>query len=89
MKRLVLTIHGRVQGVFFRVSACAEALRLGLTGFAANQPDGTVRIVAEGPEASLKDFAAGCYTGSRFAEVEKVDILWENATGEFSTFEIR
>ncbi len=41
-------MHGHVQGVGFRWSTRAQALRLGLTGGASNLPDGTVRVHAQG-----------------------------------------
>lgn len=52
MKRVRAVATGRVQGVGFRYSTRAEALRLGLTGFARNAPDGSVHVEAEGaPDA--------------------------------------
>ncbi|MGD9298643.1 acylphosphatase [Thiohalocapsa sp.] len=46
------TVAGQVQGVFFRASAREEALRLGITGYAHNRPDGSVEVLACGePEA--------------------------------------
>ncbi|BBY43309.1 acylphosphatase [Mycolicibacterium celeriflavum] len=46
--RLTAWVHGHVQGVGFRWWTRARALELGLTGFAANKPDGRVQVVAEG-----------------------------------------
>ena len=43
-------ISGRVQGVFFRVSAQAQAVQAGVTGWARNAPDGRVELVAEGEQ---------------------------------------
>ena len=42
-------IHGRVQGVGFRMQAQSRATRLGLTGWVRNEADGSVRVEAEGP----------------------------------------
>lgn len=42
-------VAGRVQGVFFRASTREQALRLGLTGYARNLPDGRVEVLAFGP----------------------------------------
>jgi acylphosphatase len=47
--RLTAWVHGDVQGVGFRWWTRAKALELGLTGYAANCPDGRVQIVAQGP----------------------------------------
>src|SRR3989338_1966521 len=58
MKRLVVKVAGRVQGVLFRHSARTHAEKLGLTGFVKNEPDGSVAIVAEGEDAALNEFLA-------------------------------
>ena len=47
--RLTAWVHGRVQGVGFRWWTRSRALELGLTGYAANQRDGRVLVVAQGP----------------------------------------
>lgn len=52
-------VAGRVQGVFFRASAREQAVRLGLTGYARNLPDGRVEVLACGkPDAvaALRDW---------------------------------
>ena len=46
--RLTAWVHGNVQGVGFRWWTRCRALELGLTGYAANQADGRVRVVAQG-----------------------------------------
>jgi acylphosphatase len=48
-----ITIRGRVQGVFFRVSTQREASRLGLTGFVRNEADGGVYVEVEGEQADI------------------------------------
>ncbi|KUH69509.1 acylphosphatase [Mycolicibacterium novocastrense] len=52
--RLTAWVHGHVQGVGFRWWTRARALELGLTGFAANKPDGRVQVVAQGPRESCQ-----------------------------------
>lgn len=52
-------VGGRVQGVFFRASTREQALRLGVTGYARNLPDGQVEVLVCGdPQAvsQLKDW---------------------------------
>ncbi|MBU3752195.1 MAG: acylphosphatase [Mycobacterium sp.] len=46
--RLTAWVHGYVQGVGFRWWTRSRALELGLTGYAANQADGRVLVVAQG-----------------------------------------
>ena len=88
LARVHLLIEGRVQGVFFRASAQAEASRLGLTGWVRNRLHGAVEIVAEGERKKLDDWIAWCRHGPRGAEVENVQIEWEEFSGEFSAFRI-
>lgn len=79
MHHIDLRITGRVQGVWYRKSAVEEALRLGVTGFAMNLPDGSVRIEAEGPQEALDRFVAWCQVGPPRAMVENVMV----STGPF------
>ena len=46
-----VTVHGRVQGVFFRASTRDLARRLGVTGWVRNDPQGTVTAHLEGEAA--------------------------------------
>lgn len=89
MRRIHLIITGRVQGVFFRASAKAEALRLKLSGWVKNLPDGSVETVAEGNQDALKEYLRWCQKGPSAAHVTNVAVNWENATGEFTGFQIK
>jgi acylphosphatase len=89
MKRLSAVVHGIVQGVSFRDYTRREATRLQLIGWVANQWDGSVKVVAEGPEAALQRFMQWLHKGSPAARVDHVDVVWTEATGEFHQFEIR
>lgn len=88
-QRIEAVIRGRVQGVAFRHHAQVEAHRLQLRGWVANRGDGTVRVVAEGPEPALRRFAAWLQVGPPAAYVEEADIRWLPAAGGFPGFEIR
>ncbi len=52
--RLTAWVHGYVQGVGFRWWTRSRALELGLTGYAANQPDGRVLVVAQGSRSACE-----------------------------------
>lgn len=52
--RLTAWVHGYVQGVGFRWWTRSRALELGLTGYAANQSDGRVLVVAQGPRQACE-----------------------------------
>ena len=87
-ERATITIRGKVQGVFFRKYALEKAQSLLLNGFVHNAPDGTVVIVAEGPNEDIKSLASWCQKGPPLAEVAHMDIQWTPATGEFLGFRI-
>lgn len=70
---LTIRVHGLVQGVNYRQSARQEAKRLGLTGFARNEPDGTVLIEVEGDPAAIEQFVAWCRIGPPHARVERIE----------------
>lgn len=88
MKHLNIKISGRVQGVFFRVSAKDEADKLNLKGFARNEQDGSVYIEIEGEEKKLEKFLAWCHEGPNLANVESVKIE-EDKLKDFSNFSVK
>lgn len=87
-KHFNIRVKGKVQGVFFRVSAVTEAVKLGLKGFARNESDGSVYIEAEGDENSLNHFLKWCAVGPSSAVVESVSEE-EGNLKNYSEFEIR
>jgi acylphosphatase len=87
-QRLEATVHGFVQGVFFRHNTRVEATRLGLAGTVRNRPDGTVGVIAEGPRGRLDCLLSWLHRGPELAEVERVDVEWKDATGACSDFRI-
>ncbi len=75
MKRLKITVEGRVQGVLFRDSSRNKVMELGICGFVRNQLDGKVYIEAEGECAALERFSQWCHEGPKWARVDKVEIV--------------
>ena len=65
-------VTGRVQGVFYRASTRERALALGLVGYARNQPDGSVEVVASGADAALDALQGWLQQGPPAAQVERV-----------------
>ncbi|MGH7899332.1 MAG: acylphosphatase [Candidatus Binatia bacterium] len=86
--RARLRVRGFVQGVFYRASARRQAAALGLRGFVKNRDDGSVEVVAEGPEAAIERFIEWCREGPPGARVTKVDVERGPATGEFRGFSV-
>jgi len=89
MIRVSLKIHGKVQGVFFRRHAKQKAVELNVTGWVANQADGTVELTAEGEENKINTLVEWCYSGPSTSEVKKVEVTKEDYMREFTDFDIR
>ena len=87
--RAQVTIHGLVQGVWFRASTKDEADRLGVNGWVRNLPDGSVEAVFEGNKKKVEEMIGWCHRGPSGARVSKVEIVWEPYAGEFGHFAIR
>jgi acylphosphatase len=66
-------IHGRVQGVGFRVFVEDTAERLGLEGWVRNRRDGSVEAVFAGPEDVVSKMIALCRRGPSSARVDGVE----------------
>lgn len=82
-------VSGRVQGVFFRHETRHKARLRGVKGWVRNLKDGRVEAVFEGEEEAVKELIDFCKCGPPGAKVTKVEVLWENYTGEFRDFEIK
>lgn len=84
--RLTAWVHGRVQGVGFRWWTRSRALELGLTGYAKNQADGRVLVVAQGERTAcerLLDALQGPDTPGR---VDTVVADWSENTDPIQGF---
>lgn len=88
-ERVTITVHGKVQGVFFRKHTLEKAQSLLLTGYVSNTNNASVAIIAEGPMDDLKALVAWCQKGPPLAEVASVDVQFESAQGEYTSFRIR
>lgn len=74
--RLTAWVRGHVQGVGFRWWARARALELGLTGYAANRPDGRVQVVAQGTRAACQNLLDLLQSGKAPGCVDNVVADW-------------
>jgi acylphosphatase len=86
--RYDVTFTGHVQGVWFRATTRDVSRDFGVTGWVRNEPDGSVRCVAEGEPTELDRFITAVQRARREyindTRIEKAD-----ATGEFPDFSIR
>jgi acylphosphatase len=81
-------IEGYVQGVGYRHFARRAALRLRLSGWVCNRPDGTVEALISGPSASIEAMLTELRRGPLGADVRSVRLAetegesWQ--TGKFA-----
>ncbi len=87
--RIEATVRGRVQGVGYRYFVRRLAIDLDLHGWVANEPDGSVRLVAEGPRDRLSDLEERLREGPPAAIVDRVIVAWMPATGTLGSFGVR
>lgn len=87
--RLHAIVHGRVQGVGFRAFVVDRGIAIGAKGWARNRWDGTVEVLAEGDRKTLEKLIAALRSGPRMANVTRVDVDWQPASGEFSSFHVK
>jgi acylphosphatase len=88
-QRLDARVTGRVHGVGFRYFVLREAMALELTGWVANDSDGSVHCVAEGPREGLDALLELLREGPPAAIVDAVSEAWMPATGSFGAFGVR
>jgi acylphosphatase len=88
LARLETSLWGRVHGVGFRYFVVTRAMYLGLTGWVANEQDGSVHCVAEGPRADLEELLEMLREGPASSIVERVVEDWLPYTGHWGGFSI-
>ena len=84
-----VTVHGEVQGVFFRDSTRQEARSHGVAGWVSNEPYGTVAAVFEGEPEAVERMVEFCRSGPRSADVRNVDVVDEEEPEGLEGFEVR
>lgn len=77
--RLTAWVHGDVQGVGFRWWTRSRAMELGLTGYAANRPDGRVLVVAQGRRAACQRLLDLLQSGDTPGRAATVVAEWSDA----------
>lgn len=87
--RLTAWVHGRVQGVGFRWWARSRALELGLTGYAANRPDGRVLVVAQGSRDACEQLLLLLQGAKSPGRVDRVVVDWSPRGEPISGFSER
>jgi acylphosphatase len=87
---LSATVHGRVQGVYFRYFVRNVARNLSLKGCVRNLASGdAVEVQAEGEKQQLDRLLEQLKAGPPGAWVKSVDVDWSDYSGQFEDFRIR
>lgn len=81
-------ISGKVQGVAYRANTEETAKERGVDGWVRNRDDGRVEAVFEGDRERVEGMITWCHTGSPRAEVEDVEVEWEEPRNR-SGFNVR
>lgn len=66
------TVSGLVQGVGFRYTTSYEGLRIGVTGYAKNLPNGDVEVLVSGSPDQIEHMAAWLKQGPKTSRVDSV-----------------
>ena len=88
MKVAHIFISGFVQGIGFRQFILRQAQDLPLTGWVRNIPDGRVEAIFQGEKEKIEESISLCRKGPFLAEVENVEVKWEDREESFESFEI-
>ena len=84
-----LFISGLVQGVGFRRFIQKQALEMAVGGWVRNLPDGKVEVLLQGERQEVEMVIESCRQGPFMAEIEEVEIEWEEITQEHIDFAVR
>lgn len=86
--RLNARVSGVVQAVGFRYWTVRKAEELGLTGTVRNNDDGSVGIVAEGPQRVVLELRRWLRSAEAPGRVDDVQESVAAATGAFTEFRV-
>ena len=72
-ERQRIVIHGKVQGVGFRLWLRNVASSLNLAGTCRQLPDGSCEAIVQGERTLVKQFVVACKRGPAEATVERIE----------------
>ncbi len=89
VEELYAVIRGEVQGVGFRYFVVQRGLALGLRGYARNESNGDVEVLAQGTRPALERLLTLLRQGPAGADVRAVETTWRAPTEHLSGFHVR
>ena len=89
MKKVIITVQGRVQGVGFRYHTKLMADKVGVKGTAENQIDGSVLIKVSASTDKIDSFIDSIENNKPpFSRIDSIHIVENNDLPEFSSFKV-
>jgi acylphosphatase len=89
IEEMQAVVRGIVQGVGFRYFVVEKAAAQGLRGYARNESNGDVVVLAQGPRPALERLLSQLRLGPPAADVREVLISWGKPTEHVSGFHVR
>jgi acylphosphatase len=89
MKKVKVTVSGRVQGVWFRATTHEKAVELGVKGYVRNLVNGGVEFIAEGEDSKVDELVQWAEHGPPLAQVEQIKIVELEYDKEYTSFHIK
>ena len=87
-KAVQARVHGKVQGVGYRIWARREAIGFGLAGWVRNERDGTVTALIAGTDTAVSAMIERLRQGPEGASVSKVEVIDVESRGAPADFRI-
>ncbi|WP_027252402.1 acylphosphatase [Photobacterium halotolerans] len=81
---VLVRVTGQVQGVGFRFHTAHEGLKIGVSGYAKNLPDGSVEVLACGKAEKVEQLVDWLASGPRTSRVDSLsrdDLEWRAIDG--------
>lgn len=89
MVQYEITVTGRVQGVGYRYYVVQQAQLLGVKGYARNQADNSVIIVAQADDEIIDIFIDYLHIGPTRARVDHISKIKIKYSSDFDNFSIK
>jgi len=84
----LVTVYGRVQGVWYRATTHETAQKIGVCGWVRNRPDGAVEAHIEGEPAPVQQLIDWMHSGPPLAHVERMETMPAQVEN-FTDFSVR
>ena len=88
MKRVLINLTGKVQGVGCRHATLTKARASGVTGYVTNCRDGSVEVLAQGSDIAVNALIAWCEVGVPCTEGLTVTVGEDEADDIYLDFSI-